>query len=150
MCSLSFKEPVCHQNILMENVLWKQPWSQLEANNRKEEKRSPLPLSQCSLHWFWGPLIGWATSRSQYTSVYGQDTQDGGAIGLCTSPGQPVPASPTHYSYNWPSTYLSQAPAQTRSEHLHWDSLSKGCWEACPPLAGFPDNQEPTSNQFPW
>ena len=36
-----------------------------------------------------------------------QATQGGCSLVLCTSSAQAVPASPTHYSYDWPSYMLA-------------------------------------------
>ena len=58
--------------------------------------------------------------------MYGQATQGGCSLGLCTSPAWPAPASPTRCSPDWPPFYiLASGPSW-------WLFLSRGQWGACP------------------
>lgn len=68
--------------------------------------------------------------------LYGQTTQDGCFLALCTSPAWPVPASPIPYTMTDLPTNLPQTPASDCA-------YQKGS-EGCAPLLVSPVTNEPT------
>ena len=73
--------------------------------------------------------------------LYGQVTQGGCSLALCTSPAWPVPASPTPYSHDWRPYIFAPGPSW-------WLFLSKGQWRVCP-SASFPSNRWASLTSIP-